>query len=107
VWDSLIAKIVAAVVAPILAGAVYVLCRRVYRAFKALHYAEAALRAVAREQQDGLWTEGLGFWQKLPITRPANYGDLQGNSIPILMIAATKEGRSTAGSRAYQSGRHA
>ena len=92
VWNSLIAKVIAAIVAPILAAAIYVLFRRVYRAFRALHHAESALKAVAREQHDGLWTEGPGFWLKLPIRRPTNYGDLQGNSIPILMIAATKGG---------------
>lgn len=92
VWDSLIAKIVAAIVVPILVAAIYFLFRRVYRAFKALHYAEAALKAVAREEKNGLRTEGPGFWLKLPITRPAKYGDLRGNSIPILMIAATKGG---------------
>ena len=92
IWDSLIAKIIAAIIGPILAGAAYVLFRRVYRAFRALHHAESALKAVAREQADGVCMEGPGFWLKLPIARPANYGDLKGNSIPILMIAATKGG---------------
>lgn len=92
-WDTLIAKIVAGILAPILAGVVYLLFRRTYRAFRALHYAEDALRAVNRKQlENGLWTEGPGFWLKQPIQRPANYGDLKGNSIPILMIGATKGG---------------
>ena len=91
-FNSLVAKIVAAIVAPILGAIIYIAFRRVYRAFRALHHAEAALKAVAREQQDGLWTEGPGFWLKQPTIRPANYGDLQGNSIPILMIGATKGG---------------
>lgn len=92
VFGSLIAKIVAAILAPILGAITYLVFRRVYRAFRALHHAEAALGAVAREERNGLWTEGPGFWLKQPAIRPANYGDLKGNSIPILMVGATKGG---------------
>ena len=93
VWDTLIAKIVAGILAPILAGVIYLVFRRVYRAFRALHYTEDALKAVNRKQlENGLWTEGPGFWLKQPIEKPANYADLQGSSIPILMIGATKGG---------------
>jgi chromosome partitioning protein len=93
VWDTLIAKIVAGILTPILAGVIYLLLRRIYRAFRALYYAEDALRAVSRKQlENGLWAEGPGFWLKKPIEKPASYGDLQGNSIPIMMIGATKGG---------------
>lgn len=92
VWDSLFVKVLAWIISALLAGAFYVLFRRFYRAFQALHHAEAALKAVARQQHDGLRTEGPGFWLKLPKSRPANYGDLQGTSIPIMMTAATKGG---------------
>jgi chromosome partitioning protein len=92
IWDSLIAKGVAAVFGPFLAGLGYVLLRRVYRAFRALHHAEAGLAAVSREEKNGVWIEGPGFWLKKPVAPPTNYGDLQGSSIPILMIAATKGG---------------
>ena len=77
---------------PILIAALYYAFRRLYRAFQALRLAEAARKAVAREMHNGVWTEGPGFWLKLPIARPKNYNDLQGNSMPILMIAATKGG---------------
>jgi chromosome partitioning protein len=92
IWNSLFAKTVALIISPIVFYLVFSLSRRVYLAFKALQLTEAALKSVAREKKNGLWTEGLGFWLKRPITRPSNYNDLQGNSIPILMIAATKGG---------------
>ena len=91
-WDSLVVKVLATVIASILMALAYHLFRRLYRAFRALRLVEAALGAVARRQENGLWTEGPGFWLKLPIKRPANYDNLRGNSIPILMIAATKGG---------------
>jgi cellulose biosynthesis protein BcsQ len=91
-WDNLVVKAAAAVLAPVLFGAAYYLFRRVYLAFTALKHAEAALKAVARQDDGGKLTEGPGFWLKRPIVRPANYNDLQGNSIPIMMIAATKGG---------------
>ena len=90
--ENIVAKAVAGILAPVLAGLAFLLIRRAYRAYRALRYAEAALEAVARTQENGRWAEGPGFWLKQPIQRPRNYGDLQGNSIPILMIAATKGG---------------
>jgi chromosome partitioning protein len=92
VFGSLLAKTIAAVLAPVVGAVLYFLFRHFYNAFRALHYAQEALRAVAREKKNGVSTEGPGFWLKQPVTRPANYGDLQGNSIPVLMIGATKGG---------------
>lgn len=91
-WEPLAVKIIAAVVSPILIAALYYAFRRLYRAFQALRLVEAARKAVAREMHNGVWTEGPGFWLKQPIAPPKNYNDLQGNSMPILMIAATKGG---------------
>jgi chromosome partitioning protein len=91
-WGSLVAKIIVAIISPILIALAYFLSRRIYRAFHALRFANAALSAVARTKNNGLWTEGPGFWLRLPIARPANYDDLKGNSIPILMIATSKGG---------------
>ncbi len=91
-WDSLIGKVIAAIVSPIFLALLFYAFGRVYRAFHALRLAEAALKTVARTEKDGLWAEGPGFWLKLPIERPANYDDLRGNSIPILMIATSKGG---------------
>lgn len=83
VWDSMVVKIIAAIVGPILLAAFYYIFRRIYRAFKALKFAESALKAVARETADnGLPNEGPGFWLKQPVGRPSNYGDLQGSNIP-------------------------
>ncbi|MGO9474731.1 MAG: ParA family protein [Rhodomicrobium sp.] len=91
-WSSLLAKILAAIIAPTLIASIYFIFRRTHRAMTALQYVDAALKAVAREQTNDLWTEGPGFWLKMPIIRPANYANLQGTSIPILMVAATKGG---------------
>lgn len=91
ILDSLFTKAAAALLAPVIFGVLFFAFRKTYRAFSALHYAEAALAAVAREP-DGLKAEGPGFWLKKPIRKPANYGDLKGNSIPILLVAATKGG---------------
>lgn len=91
-WDSLIVKALASLLAPLVAAVIYFLGRRLWLAFRALRLVDAALAAVARKQVNGVWTEGDGFWLKRPIIRPNNYSDLQGNSIPILMIAATKGG---------------
>jgi Mrp family chromosome partitioning ATPase len=91
-WDSLVVKVIAAIVSPILLALLFYASRRVHRAFQALRLAGAALNAVVRTEKDGLWSEGPGFWLKLPIQRPANYDDLRGNSIPILMIATSKGG---------------
>jgi chromosome partitioning protein len=90
--DSLIIKVIASIVAPLLLAAAYYIFRRIYRAFQALRLVEGALAAVARREANGILQEGPGFWLKRPIIRPANYDDLKGNSIPILMIAATKGG---------------
>ncbi len=65
--------------------------RIIYRAFQALKYCEEALKAVARENDNGLLKEGPGFWLKQPIVKPKNYAELPG-SIPVLLIAATKGG---------------
>jgi cellulose biosynthesis protein BcsQ len=92
VWESFGVKVVATIVAPILLSLIYFLLRRAYSAFLALRLVEAALRAVRRQEKDGIKTEGPGFWLKQPVRRPANYADLRGTSIPILMIAATKGG---------------
>lgn len=90
--NSLVVQVIVAIVAPILAGVIFAAIRYVYRAQQALRLAQAALGAVVRTQQNGLWTEGPGFWLKLPIKHPANYDDLRGNSIPVLMIATSKGG---------------
>lgn len=91
-WFSLFVKIAAAIVAPILIAIVFALFRHAYRARQALSLARAALKSVERETHDGVTTEGPGFWLRRPIKPPANYSDLAGSSIPVLMIAATKGG---------------
>lgn len=91
-WDSFLIKVAATVFAPVLLAGLYYSLHHIYRAFSALRLVNAGLRAVAREEKDGLWSEGPGFWLKQPKTQPPNYGDLRGTSIPILMIAATKGG---------------
>jgi chromosome partitioning protein len=91
--DSLLVKAVAVVLTPALFTIVYLLGRRLYRAFSALRYVEQALAAVAREKQpDDRQFEGPGFWLKQPIVPPANYRSGLLASIPVLMIAATKGG---------------
>jgi cellulose biosynthesis protein BcsQ len=91
-WDSLVVKVIVAIISPTLIALLYFLFRRLHRAFEAHRFADAALEAVARRQENGLWTEGPGFWLKRPIVRPANYDHLRGSSIPVLMIATSKGG---------------
>ena len=91
-WDSLVVKVIVAIISPTLIALLYLLFRRLHRAFEAQRFADAALEAVARRQENGLWTEGPGFWLKRPIVRPANYDHLRGSSIPVLMIATSKGG---------------
>ena len=52
VWDSMVVKIIATIVGPMLLAVLYYLFRRIYRAFKALKFAESALQAVARGTAD-------------------------------------------------------
>ncbi len=91
-WGSLVVKVVATIISPILLALLYYLFRRLYRAFQALRFAEAALAAVARRQEHDLWVEGPGFWLKPAIVRPANYDLRMQASIPIMMIATLKGG---------------
>jgi cellulose biosynthesis protein BcsQ len=90
--DSLVVKVIVAIVGPLLIGATFYLFRRVHRAFVALHHVEKALKAVGREKHGERLLEGPGFWLKQPSQMPDNYSDLRGSSIPILMVAATKGG---------------
>lgn len=91
-WKSIAGKTLAALLTPVLFTIIWIAIRRFYLAFNALWHAERALKAVARKKKDDLWTEGPGFWLRQPIRKPIRYADLQGTSIPILMIAATKGG---------------
>src|SRR5262245_43066316 len=92
-WDEFVVKLIATIISPIIVAALYYALRRLVRAFRALRLAEEALKAVSRKQEDGLWTEGPGFWLKRPIVRPwRDYSTRMQASIPILMIATAKGG---------------
>lgn len=91
--ESLVVKVVASLLAPIVIALIYYALRRVFRAFRALRLAESALSAVARRQENGIWVEGPGFWLKKPIVPPwKDYETRMQASIPILMIATAKGG---------------
>ena len=54
-WDSLVVKVIVAIISPTLIALLYFLFRRLHRAFEAHRFADAALEAVARRQENGLF----------------------------------------------------
>ena len=60
-WDSLVVKVIVAIISPILIALFYVLFRRLHRAFEARRFADAALDAVARRQENGCGLRDQGF----------------------------------------------
>jgi chromosome partitioning protein len=91
-WSSVLIKVIAAILTPVLLGGAYYVSRYLFRAYKAHRQATAALQAVARRQSNAIWVEGPGFWLKTPIVPPSNYLLRMKASIPILLIATLKGG---------------
>jgi chromosome partitioning protein len=89
---QLVGQLFQFVVLPAMVPVAAILLLPVWRRIVAYRLIGEARKAVARNVEGGITTEGPGFWLKGPINKLPNYDAAMRSSIPILMIGTLKGG---------------